>query len=127
MVTMEGPGGETDFLPSSLDIQCVRSRYNIAKVNQSRSPLKLFDIAKAEGRPLYGAAPMVRYSMVHAKITFLQFLFLLMGRYTAKAMAEVLQLAFRETAAEYGADLTFTPMVRLILQFAFNPRDENAG
>ncbi|KAL3420954.1 dihydrouridine synthase [Phlyctema vagabunda] len=46
-------------------------------------PLKLFDIARQEGRPLYTAAPMVRYS----------------------------KLAFRETVAEYGCDLTWTPMI----------------
>lgn len=117
MGTMEGPDGETDLLPSSLNIQCVRLRYNIAKVNQFRSPLKLFDIARAEGRPLYGAAPMVRYSKVHAKINSLQLLFLLTGRFTARAKAEKLQLAFRETVAYYSTDLTFTPMVCLILLF----------
>ncbi|KAF8847807.1 FMN-linked oxidoreductase [Acephala macrosclerotiorum] len=47
------------------------------------SPLKLFDIAEAECRPLYAAAPMVRYS----------------------------KLAFRETVALYGVDLTWTPMI----------------
>ncbi|KAN0117027.1 FMN-linked oxidoreductase [Hyaloscypha variabilis] len=59
--------GEHDFRPSSLDI----------------NPLQLFDIAKSEGRPLYAAAPMVRYS----------------------------KLAFRETVAQYGVDLTWTPMI----------------
>ncbi|KAG0649876.1 tRNA-dihydrouridine(20a 20b) synthase [Hyphodiscus hymeniophilus] len=47
------------------------------------NPLKLFDIAKSQGRPLYAAAPMVRYS----------------------------KLAFRQTVAEYGADLAWTPMI----------------
>ncbi|RFU32173.1 hypothetical protein B7463_g4185, partial [Scytalidium lignicola] len=47
------------------------------------SPLKLFDIAKAEKRPLYACAPMVRYS----------------------------KLAFRETVAQYGIDLCWTPMI----------------
>ncbi|KAE8445820.1 hypothetical protein EG329_012878 [Mollisiaceae sp. DMI_Dod_QoI] len=47
------------------------------------NPLKIFDIAKAECRPLYAAAPMVRYS----------------------------KLAFRETVALYGVDLTWTPMM----------------
>ncbi|KAE9376595.1 FMN-linked oxidoreductase [Stipitochalara longipes BDJ] len=59
-------GGHT-LLPSSLDI----------------NPLKLFDIAKSQRRPLYAAAPMVRYS----------------------------KLAFRETVAQYGVDLTWTPMI----------------
>ncbi|TVY46573.1 tRNA-dihydrouridine(20a/20b) synthase [NAD(P)+]-like [Lachnellula occidentalis] len=59
--------GEALQLPASLDI----------------NPLRLFDIAKAEGRPLYTAAPMVRYS----------------------------KLAFRETVARYGTDLTWTPMI----------------
>lgn len=35
-----------------------------SSTNSPRSPLKLFDIAKAEGRPLYTCAPMVRYSKV---------------------------------------------------------------
>ncbi|KAA8567027.1 hypothetical protein EYC84_010111 [Monilinia fructicola] len=47
------------------------------------NPLKLFDIARAEGRPLYTCAPMVRYS----------------------------KLAFRETVARYGVDLCWTPMI----------------
>ncbi|TVY25054.1 tRNA-dihydrouridine(20a/20b) synthase [NAD(P)+] [Lachnellula hyalina] len=47
------------------------------------NPLQLFDIAKSEGRPLYTSAPMVRYS----------------------------KLAFRETVARYGTDLTWTPMI----------------
>lgn len=47
------------------------------------NPLQLFDIAKSQGRPLYASAPMVRYS----------------------------KLAFRETVAEYGVDLTWTPMI----------------
>ncbi|KAM3074168.1 tRNA dihydrouridine synthase [Clarireedia jacksonii] len=47
------------------------------------NPLKLFDIAKQEGRPLYTCAPMVRYS----------------------------KLAFRETVAHYGVDLCWTPMI----------------
>ncbi|KAH8662983.1 hypothetical protein BGZ60DRAFT_530136 [Tricladium varicosporioides] len=47
------------------------------------NPLRLFDIAKSEGRPLYAAAPMVRYS----------------------------KLAFRETVAQYGVDLCWTPMI----------------
>ncbi|KAG9245034.1 tRNA-dihydrouridine synthase-like protein 4-like protein [Calycina marina] len=57
-------------------------------------PLKLFDIAKSQNRPLYAAAPMVRYS----------------------------KLAFRKTVAEYGVDLTWTPM---ILAKEFN-RSEHA-
>ncbi|CZR61763.1 related to A.brasilense nifR3 protein [Phialocephala subalpina] len=47
------------------------------------NPLQLFDITKGENRPLYAAAPMVRYS----------------------------KLAFRETVALYGVDLTWTPMI----------------
>ncbi|KAH8592399.1 tRNA-dihydrouridine synthase-like protein 4-like protein [Bisporella sp. PMI_857] len=58
---------EEELCPPSLDI----------------NPLKLFDIAKAQKRPLYTAAPMVRYS----------------------------KLAFRQTVAEFGVDLTWTPMI----------------
>ncbi|KAJ8060945.1 hypothetical protein OCU04_010025 [Sclerotinia nivalis] len=47
------------------------------------NPLTLFDVAKQEGRPLYTCAPMVRYS----------------------------KLAFRETVAQYGVDLCWTPMI----------------
>ncbi|KAL2066961.1 hypothetical protein VTL71DRAFT_1385, partial [Oculimacula yallundae] len=47
------------------------------------NPMKLFDIAKQQGRVLYCAAPMVRYS----------------------------KLAFRQTVAQYGVDLTWTPMI----------------
>ncbi|CZS91020.1 uncharacterized protein RCO7_14196 [Rhynchosporium graminicola] len=47
------------------------------------NPMKLFDVAKQQGRVLYCAAPMVRYS----------------------------KLAFRQTVANYGVDLTWTPMI----------------
>ncbi|CZT41915.1 uncharacterized protein RSE6_01727 [Rhynchosporium secalis] len=47
------------------------------------NPMKLFDVAKHQGRVLYCAAPMVRYS----------------------------KLAFRQTVANYGVDLTWTPMI----------------
>ncbi|KAH7403769.1 hypothetical protein BKA64DRAFT_669963 [Cadophora sp. MPI-SDFR-AT-0126] len=47
------------------------------------NPMKLFDLAKEQGRVLYCAAPMVRYS----------------------------KLAFRQTVAKYGVDLTWTPMI----------------
>ncbi|ESZ91181.1 hypothetical protein SBOR_8432 [Sclerotinia borealis F-4128] len=47
------------------------------------NPLSLFTLAKAEKRPLYTCAPMVRYS----------------------------KLAFRETVARYGVDLCWTPMI----------------
>ncbi|KAG9235138.1 tRNA-dihydrouridine synthase-like protein 4-like protein [Amylocarpus encephaloides] len=47
------------------------------------NPLQLFDMAKSEKRPLFCSAPMVRYS----------------------------KLAFRQTVAEYGVDLTWTPMI----------------
>ncbi|TEY67458.1 hypothetical protein BOTCAL_0125g00220 [Botryotinia calthae] len=47
------------------------------------NPLTLFDIASQEKRPLYTCAPMVRYS----------------------------KLAFRETVAQYGVDLCWTPMI----------------
>ncbi|KAF5867442.1 putative dihydrouridine synthase protein [Botrytis fragariae] len=50
-------------------------------VNQN--PLTLFSIAQKEKRPLYTCAPMVRYS----------------------------KLAFRETVAQYGVDLCWTPMI----------------
>ncbi|CAG8982783.1 hypothetical protein HYALB_00001064 [Hymenoscyphus albidus] len=59
--------GEAQPLPPSLDL----------------NPLKLFDIAKSEGRPLYTCAPMVRYS----------------------------KLAFRQTVGEYGVDIAWTPMI----------------
>ncbi|TGO39106.1 hypothetical protein BHYA_0060g00170 [Botrytis hyacinthi] len=47
------------------------------------NPLTLFSIAQKEKRPLYTCAPMVRYS----------------------------KLAFRETVAQYGVDLCWTPMI----------------
>ncbi|KAK0104951.1 hypothetical protein ONS95_005212 [Cadophora gregata] len=47
------------------------------------NPMELFDLAKRRGRVLYCAAPMVRYS----------------------------KLAFRQTVAQYGVDLTWTPMI----------------
>ncbi|KAH9206988.1 tRNA-dihydrouridine synthase-like protein 4-like protein [Leptodontidium sp. 2 PMI_412] len=47
------------------------------------NPMKLFDLAKSQGRVLYCAAPMVRYS----------------------------KLAFRQTVARYGVDLAWTPMI----------------
>ncbi|OBT75030.1 hypothetical protein VF21_06344 [Pseudogymnoascus sp. 05NY08] len=47
------------------------------------NPLKLFDIAREQGRPLYTSAPMVRYS----------------------------KLAFRQTVHKYGVDLCWTPMI----------------
>ncbi|KAI1133176.1 dihydrouridine synthase 4-like protein [Nemania abortiva] len=46
-------------------------------------PLKIFDVAKSEGRYLYACAPMVRYS----------------------------KLAFRQTVQHYGTDLCWTPMI----------------
>ncbi|KAL7628369.1 tRNA dihydrouridine synthase [Parahypoxylon ruwenzoriense] len=46
-------------------------------------PLKLFDIARSQGRPLYASAPMVRYS----------------------------KLAFRQTVHRFGTDLCWTPMI----------------
>ena len=47
------------------------------------SPLKIFDLAKSQGRLLYACAPMVRYS----------------------------KLAFRQTVHAYGTDLCWTPMI----------------
>ncbi|RDL42176.1 FMN-linked oxidoreductase [Venustampulla echinocandica] len=67
MPNIKEDGGDAPSLPASLDI----------------NPLKLFDIAKSEGRPLFAAAPMVRYG----------------------------KLAFRETVAQYGVDLCWTPMI----------------
>jgi hypothetical protein len=68
MFSIEDPDGEKNPLPSSIDIQYIHLPYmDMAKAKQPCSPLKLFDIARAEGRPLYGAAPMVRYSKVNAK------------------------------------------------------------
>ncbi|KAI0913189.1 dihydrouridine synthase 4-like protein [Ustulina deusta] len=46
-------------------------------------PLKVFDVAKSQGRYLYACAPMVRYS----------------------------KLAFRQTVHHYGTDLCWTPMI----------------
>ncbi|KAI0485201.1 hypothetical protein GGR56DRAFT_669689 [Xylariaceae sp. FL0804] len=46
-------------------------------------PLKIFDVAKSQGRFLYACAPMVRYS----------------------------KLAFRQTVHHYGTDLCWTPMM----------------
>ncbi|KAI0432642.1 dihydrouridine synthase 4-like protein [Xylaria sp. FL1042] len=46
-------------------------------------PLKVFDIAKSQGRYLFACAPMVRYS----------------------------KLAFRQTVHHYGTDLCWTPMI----------------
>ncbi|KAG4438214.1 hypothetical protein IFR05_006287 [Cadophora sp. M221] len=47
------------------------------------NPMKLFDLTRSRGRVVYCAAPMVRYS----------------------------KLAFRQTVARYGVDLTWTPMI----------------
>ncbi|KAL1864444.1 tRNA dihydrouridine synthase [Diaporthe australafricana] len=46
-------------------------------------PLKIFDLAKSQGRLLYACAPMVRYS----------------------------KLAFRQTVHAYGTDICWTPMI----------------
>lgn len=46
-------------------------------------PLKIFDLAKSQGRFVYASAPMVRYS----------------------------KLAFRQTVYSYGTDICWTPMV----------------
>ncbi|KAI1369539.1 dihydrouridine synthase 4-like protein [Xylaria arbuscula] len=46
-------------------------------------PLKVFDVAKSQGRYLYACAPMVRYS----------------------------KLAFRQTVQHFGTDLCWTPMI----------------
>ncbi|KAF3012627.1 hypothetical protein E8E14_009904 [Neopestalotiopsis sp. 37M] len=46
-------------------------------------PLKIFDLAKSQGRYLYACAPMVRYS----------------------------KLAFRQTVQHYGTDLCWSPMI----------------
>ncbi|PVH78732.1 FMN-linked oxidoreductase [Cadophora sp. DSE1049] len=60
------------------------------------NPMKLFDLAKAQGRVLYCAAPMVRYSKkVCDKPARLMFS----------------ELAFRQTVAQHGVDLTWTPMI----------------
>ncbi|KAF4122642.1 tRNA-dihydrouridine synthase 4 [Geosmithia morbida] len=58
---------------------CYLSRLNMV----IPSPLKLFDLAKKQGRFLYACAPMVRYS----------------------------KLAFRQTVHYYGTDLCWTPMI----------------
>lgn len=52
-------------------------------VCHNSSPLKIFDLTKKQGRPLYACAPMVRYS----------------------------KLAFRQTVHAYGTDLCWTPMI----------------
>ncbi|KAF3762520.1 FMN-linked oxidoreductase [Cryphonectria parasitica EP155] len=54
-----------------------------ADSSPSQHPLKLFDLAKSEGRFLCACAPMVRYS----------------------------KLAFRQTVHAYGTDLCWTPMI----------------
>lgn len=36
------------------------------------SPLRLFDLAKTQNRPLYASAPMVRYSKVHLSFIYVQ-------------------------------------------------------
>lgn len=69
------------------------------RTNRKGSPLRLFDIAKAECRPLYTCAPMVRYSKVSIWIDCFW------------EGANGLKLAFRETVAHYGVDLAWTPMV----------------
>jgi hypothetical protein len=73
-----------------------------ARTDRKESPLKLFDIAKAEGRPLYTCAPMVRYSKVSIWV----------NRFWEGANG--LKLAFRETVAHYGVDLAWTPMVQIL-------------
>lgn len=50
---------------------------------QLEHPLKIFDLAKKQGKLLYACAPMVRYS----------------------------KLAFRQTVHAYGTDLCWTPMI----------------
>lgn len=50
---------------------------------QTMHPLKIFELAKDQGRFVYASAPMVRYS----------------------------KLAFRQTVYSYGVDLCWTPMV----------------
>ncbi|KAI1180639.1 dihydrouridine synthase 4-like protein [Nemania sp. FL0916] len=57
---------------------------NIGQEFYSRThPLKIFDVAKTEGRYLFACAPMVRYS----------------------------KLAFRQTVHHFGTDLCWTPMI----------------
>jgi hypothetical protein len=63
---------EKKLLPSSLDIKFVLHLRLLPLLEfplTAHSPLKLFDIAKAQGRPLYAAAPMVRYSKVRCSAT----------------------------------------------------------
>ncbi len=82
--------------------------------------MKLFDIAKEQKRPVFAAAPMVRYSKVGEFIPYalhrqsalwrmMQWTFL--SSKLRKQNANLQKLAFRETVAHYGVDLTWTPMV----------------
>jgi hypothetical protein len=52
--------------PSALDVKFVFLPKPLKpnRISCFSSPLRLFDIAKSQGRPLYAAAPMVRYSKV---------------------------------------------------------------
>ena len=83
------------------------------------SPLKLFDMAKSQGRYLYVSAPMVRYSKVfplqktacYCVRDVLNIRNLLKIYLLNHAHTHSLKLAFRQTVHSYGADLTFTPMI----------------
>ncbi|TLS27783.1 hypothetical protein PpBr36_00764 [Pyricularia pennisetigena] len=57
-------------------------------------PLRIFDLAKDQGRFLYACAPMVRYSKASTLPRF--------GHP---------QLAFRQTVHSYGTDICWTPMI----------------
>ena len=70
MSGIEELDGEKNLAPV-LDIKCGclgKLNTNINLTDGRYSPLKIFDIAKYEGRPLYAAAPMVRYSKVHLSV-----------------------------------------------------------
>jgi hypothetical protein len=104
MSSIEDLDGEKNSLPSSLDIQyafplqiragptlIVHSNSSISprqKAGHYMLPLLWFDIA--------------RYLLMLAFRGFVPY---------SRAITKISQLAFRETVAEYGTDLTFTPMV----------------
>ncbi|XMA11023.1 hypothetical protein WAI453_003814 [Rhynchosporium graminicola] len=81
-------------------------------------PMKLFDVAKQQGRVLYCAAPMVRYSKV--SLSFYSIVFAIAPFASCEVwklcswvfdMKPLAYLAFRQTVANYGVDLTWTPMI----------------
>ncbi|KAI0969950.1 dihydrouridine synthase 4-like protein [Xylaria arbuscula] len=66
--------------PNMRDMACSTGQEHL---HVRTHPLKVFDVAKSQGRYLFACAPMVRYS----------------------------KLAFRQTVHHYGTDLCWTPMI----------------